>query len=151
MTLDHYSPFTSTFWEISRRSLIKCPSWTKVQPLNYFSSWMPLQYITLSTSFQLVSYSSTLWLSTLSCAGERWATVWVMASVWPAAQIQNLARDLCTNLSIRGCRLPAQNFLPQLSFYINYSGKACESPKSLSAEFEERPSGVMSKKLGTKL
>lgn len=80
---------------------------------------------------------------------ECWTTVWVMASVWPAARIQNLARDLCTNLSIRGCSLPAQNFLSQLSFYLNYSGMACDSPRSLPAEFKERPSGVMSKELAT--
>lgn len=41
-------------------------------------------------------------------------------------------------------RLPAQNFLSQLSFYINYVGEAHDSPKSLAADFMERPSGVMS-------
>ncbi|KAK2922080.1 hypothetical protein Q8A73_001565 [Channa argus] len=67
-----------------------------------------------------------------------------MASAWLAAQIQNLAPDLCTNLSIRGYRLPAQNFPSQLSFYINYSvtmsqGRVALTQKDRNKTSEEMP------------
>lgn len=147
--LDQYPLITfCLLWKIQR-----IPHYTQVQSLNYLSSFIfTVHYlIVIITKFFYNTLASEQTLSTLSRESECWASVKVMSSVWPAAQIEKLARYLSTNLSIRGCRLLAQNFPSQLSFYINYSGNACEFPKSLAAEFKERPSGVMSKKLGTQL
>lgn len=108
-----------------------------------------LQYITLSSSLKSYSYSS-LEASELFEKRE-WvlnnSVSWVMASVWPAALIQNLAWDLCTNLSIRGCRLPARIFL----FFFLSIIQVRLVIFSLAAEFKKGPSGVMSKKRGTLL
>lgn len=119
-----------------------------------FSTLLDLKYITSSLpllSYSLSSEASEQTGSSGRTDNECWTTERVIASVWPAAPAQKLAQDLCTNLSIRVCRLPSQNSLSQLSFYINYSGKARDSPESLVAEFQERPSGVMSKKRSTVL